>query len=205
MTIKNNAVKNLYFGIRDGLKKGWPNEADNFSTIVLFLFNKWETENFPERIQFRFSELAQDLIMDTENAAYVLSRFRDKVNIWIRYRSKYAFEIIGDPACPDEIKKVPIKDEEECLCDCGLFSSLSISNWDDINKDGEAIIAISYSDELRESVRDEDLSILQIELFTPNIFDGNDMLEWLETGKTIYSKNAGEPGIKVTVKYEEDC
>ena len=199
MTIKNKAVKSLYFAIREGLKKGWPDEADAFSTIVLLYLDKWEKDNFPEKISFRFSELASELLTDAENAAAIHKCFRDKINIWIALTSNYTY-VVDDSEFPRELKKVPNEDELGGEIEFGLFLGSRVA-WGD--KDGEATITINYEDELRERIIDEDLSNFKIELSTPYIYDGNELIEWFETGKTAYQINVDEPHKKIAVKYEE--
>lgn len=206
-----NIVRALRDGICEGIKKGWPDEAEGFSGVVVFCLEKWANENFPEEITFRFSELAEFLgLPDAENAKEMLERFIHKIVIHFEYESNYVFEIIGDLDCPDEIKKVSIKDKPELFDGNKVTSNIPLfldwlSRWNKTDKDGEATITIYKEDELRERIINEDLSNFKIELTTPYLYDGKDIMEWWETGKTIYQKNADEQRIKVTttVKFNE--
>ena len=200
-------VANLFGAICAGIEKGWPDEAETFSGIVLFCLNEWIKKDLPEKITFRHSELADYLnLSDAEGAKDAFECFGNKIDFTIKHASHYIFEIIGDPACPDEIKEVSIKDRPELFAgsdnyvDYKLFTSQEMS-WNDKSKDGKVTLTINSNDELCERIRDEDLSSFQIKLTTPYLYDGKDIMEWWKTGKTAYQKNADEPHKEITVKF----
>ena len=205
-----NIVRALRDGICGGIKKGWPDEAEEFSGIVIFCLTKWAKKNIPEKITFRFSELAEFLgLPDAESAQETFRRFSNKININFEYESNYVFEIIGDPGCPDEIKTVSIKDKpelfdrNEATCNIPLFYERHYV-WDQKDKDGAVTITIYEKDELNERIINEDLSSFKIELVTPynfHIEDINnfDMLDIFFENENCYQTNADERHIEVTV------
>lgn len=201
-----NIVCALRDGICEGIEKGWPDEAEGFSGVVVFCLGKWAKKNIPKKITVRFSELAEFLgLPDAESAQETFRRFNHKIKINFEYESNYVFEIIGDPDCPDEIKKVSIKDKPELFDGNKITSNTPLFYesdyvWNQKDKDGEVTITIYGKDELGERIINEDLSSFKIELVTPYLYDGKDIMEWWETGKTAYQKNADEPHKEITVK-----
>ena len=196
--MSNNVVNNLKSTINEGFKIGWPNEAEIFSKIVSFCLDKWEKENFPQTINYNCSELANYLnLSSAESARNAFDYFQSKIGFIIEIESHYICEIIGDPANPDEIREISIKDGYPRKSSNSFFAGRSVL-WN--GKNGEETIDITLFKEFLERVKNEDLDIFWINIFTPYNYNDQKLFEWLETEKSVFALNANEPRKEVRLE-----